>query len=594
MSAEDLNISLAEESIGEEKFDNVPAGVVPDKRYFTTAAQLKKIKAALIELCSRSIEGSTGSRQVRLAKTTNHGLSGLAAIDGVTPSIGDRVLLVGQTAHAENGPWIAASGAWARATDALEIGTLFIVTAGTAGAGALYWLATATADPIVPGTTQIEFEFALSAAAVLAILAAAPDVTIGDGTGSVTIFGDGDDSIHLSGGRLSLESGLGVSGGPITAESIEVANDAAVGGSLTVDSDIAADTASITGLGFGRLFPAQLNPAQITSDQTSYGPTGFTTATHFTVTTDATRAIRSMATTGTGTWKAFRNGGSFKLVFKHEYTSGTAAGERFNLPRGRDFVLLPGCSCIFMLDATQNRWTLNGPSEISDPRWTTIERQDFIGPTAAIMYLSDSLNTGAVAIATAAGAGGGLIAGHPGILQLTTSTNAGGVGCAFALGSVGQANWGPQLGGSEVRLFHIFKIDALSTVGEEFIFGIGSANNRALSAGGATGMWIEYDRLTSANWRYKTGTGGSGAAAAGTSSVAVTTGWHYCEIVVDEAAGSVEYFVDGVSLGTLTTGIPNGNWLTAMATIVKSAGTTARTVLWDYTHCEEIFAVARA
>lgn len=66
---------------------------------------------------------------------TNHGLSGLSAIDGVTPVAGDRILVPTQTSQAENGVYVAAAGAWSRVADAdtwAEIyNTVTLVTAGT-------------------------------------------------------------------------------------------------------------------------------------------------------------------------------------------------------------------------------------------------------------------------------------------------------------------------------------------------------------------------------------------------------------------------------------------------------------------------------
>ena len=54
---------------------------------------------------------------VRLASTANLPLSGLAAIDGVVPVAGDRILVKNQAAGAENGIYVAAAGSWVRATD---------------------------------------------------------------------------------------------------------------------------------------------------------------------------------------------------------------------------------------------------------------------------------------------------------------------------------------------------------------------------------------------------------------------------------------------------------------------------------------------
>lgn len=55
---------------------------------------------------------------VRFATIVNDSLTGLAARNGITPIAGNRVLVMAQTAPAQNGVYIAAAGAWARATDA--------------------------------------------------------------------------------------------------------------------------------------------------------------------------------------------------------------------------------------------------------------------------------------------------------------------------------------------------------------------------------------------------------------------------------------------------------------------------------------------
>lgn len=56
---------------------------------------------------------------VRVASTANiASLSGLLTIDGVTVSAGDRVLVKDQSTASANGIYVAASGAWSRATDA--------------------------------------------------------------------------------------------------------------------------------------------------------------------------------------------------------------------------------------------------------------------------------------------------------------------------------------------------------------------------------------------------------------------------------------------------------------------------------------------
>ena len=57
---------------------------------------------------------------VRLATTGNRALSGLTAVDTVTPVDGDRILVRAQTTGSENGIYIAHSAGWTRSVDAVQ------------------------------------------------------------------------------------------------------------------------------------------------------------------------------------------------------------------------------------------------------------------------------------------------------------------------------------------------------------------------------------------------------------------------------------------------------------------------------------------
>jgi hypothetical protein len=97
--------------------------------------------------------GIDNKPSVRLVATGNLGLSGLAAIDGVTPIAGDRVLAVGQTTASQNGPYVAAAGAWSRATDTVSSEAFWMVEEGTTY-GASQWKVS-TPNPITLGTTSL-------------------------------------------------------------------------------------------------------------------------------------------------------------------------------------------------------------------------------------------------------------------------------------------------------------------------------------------------------------------------------------------------------------------------------------------------------
>ena len=63
-------------------------------------------------------QGLDVKQSVKAATTANITLSGTQTIDGVSVGVGDRVLVKNQTAQADNGIYVAASGAWARSSDA--------------------------------------------------------------------------------------------------------------------------------------------------------------------------------------------------------------------------------------------------------------------------------------------------------------------------------------------------------------------------------------------------------------------------------------------------------------------------------------------
>src|SRR5262245_55531453 len=104
-----------------------------------------------------AIAGLAWKDTVRVASTANVALSGLLTIDGVTTVANDRVLLKNQTAPAENGIWVAAAGAWARALDADSesdiLNAAVFVSQGTVNKDTA-WVMTTDA-PITVGTTAL-------------------------------------------------------------------------------------------------------------------------------------------------------------------------------------------------------------------------------------------------------------------------------------------------------------------------------------------------------------------------------------------------------------------------------------------------------
>ena len=86
--------------------------------------------------------GLSWKQPVAVATTANITLSGLQTIDGYTTLAGDRVLVKNQSTAANNGIYIAASGAWARSEDANTwnelIGAITFIEYGTQASSAYY------------------------------------------------------------------------------------------------------------------------------------------------------------------------------------------------------------------------------------------------------------------------------------------------------------------------------------------------------------------------------------------------------------------------------------------------------------------------
>lgn len=105
------------------------------------------------------LQGLATKEPVRSVSTTNLVLSGTQTVTGVALVAGDRILVTGQTAGAENGPYLVAVGAWTRTTDMdtsakAKSGSSFRVTEGTEAESG--WVL-ATDGVITLGTTALVF-----------------------------------------------------------------------------------------------------------------------------------------------------------------------------------------------------------------------------------------------------------------------------------------------------------------------------------------------------------------------------------------------------------------------------------------------------
>lgn len=227
---------------------------------------------------------------------------------------------------------------------------------------------------------------------------------------------------------------------------------------------------------------------------------------------------------------------------------------------------------------------------------------DFIGPyTGAYTGQLTSFATGAGASNIFGGAGG---AQHsPGLLESTTGTTATGLA---GIGIPLNIRMGSGTGADPDWAFNCrFNLIDLSTAAQEYALLVGFMNDWTTVDQQDGAYWL-YDRLgtstgsaASANPQAVTANSGTRTFVTSVSNV-VITGWQGVYVTVN-AAGNVATFSNYLNNGTgpstivsdITTNIPVGNALGFGWLLVKSAGTTTRTIQFDFIDVQAGFATKR-
>jgi hypothetical protein len=111
---------------------------------------------------------------------------------------------------------------------------------------------------------------------------------------------------------------------------------------------------------------------------------------------------------------------------------------------------------------------------------------------------------------------------------------------------------GMLIGGGVITFNWVFNIVNLSSANRYTLtFGLGDT----ITATFANGIWFSYsDNVNSGNWVINSST--ATTATNTNSSVPVTTGWHNAQCVINAAGTSAQFFMDGASLGTVSTTMP--------------------------------------
>jgi hypothetical protein len=148
---------------------------------------------------------------------------------------------------------------------------------------------------------------------------------------------------------------------------------------VQVAGDANLDSAAIDATGTLKL-SGDISPAQITSNQNDYNPTGLSTASVLRLNTDASRNITSLQGGADGRIVVIVNVGSQALVIKDDDGSTGTAVNRFAL--SGDITINGDEAAIFIYDSTSSRWRCIGKSIAAGGGGTTAT--DFTKGTAAL------------------------------------------------------------------------------------------------------------------------------------------------------------------------------------------------------------------
>lgn len=152
-----------------------------------------------------------------------------------------------------------------------------------------------------------------------------------------------------------------------------------------------------------------------------------------------------------------------------------------------------------------------------------------------------------------------------------------------------------EIGGGVIIFCVRVGLTSLFTATQDGLFRIGLGNVITATTADqdhAQGIYLEYDRSLSANWRLCTAS--ASVRTKNDSGIPVTTGYINLCFIVNEAGTSVQFYANGVAVGTaITTNLPLGLAVGVNGYVKKKAGITNKSVLIDYIKMQKIMNISR-
>jgi hypothetical protein len=279
--------------------------------------------------------------------------------------------------------------------------------------------------------------------------------------------------------------------------------------------------------------------------------------------TTAITALGTPATAVASGWVVrLKSEGAIKYV--HNATSLILSG-------GKDLLTFDGDSVYFQYEGSGN-WRMIGISRASGAPADPAPIRSVWTQEGSGTYYNGSETDGVTGSLTAA-----LSAAHPGgVNTLSTGIATNGFSSIHFFGNTANGQ-GAVVGTNPIVAEVGFNIATLADGTDDYEVGVGFSDSTDIRAT-VDSIRIYYDRDTNTDWLLQTCN--DSTCTNTDSNVPVATGNKRLTITINAAGTSVEFFLDGVSMGVQTTNIPSGtgDGMGLVIGIDKEAGTNARSV----------------
>ncbi len=383
--------------------------------------------------------------------------------------------------------------------------------------------------------------------------------------------------VNSGGTALEYYTPSGGGGGDVATDAIwDAKGDLAVGTGantaikLTVGADgkpLFSDAAESTGLRWGNY---AISPSQITSDQNDYSPTGWAKAQIINISGDnGIRAITSFAATFDGDTKTIFNTGEFALYIPAMHPSGTSGNRVFGYC---DYILFGKCAVDIVYDGTRSGWRIKTPIAWQIPQKTSFYSWGYGSTTGGDWGFADFSNSGTGSSQSSTDASTG-IPGH--ILMSTGTTTTGSSRITLTKSAFHYSIFG------DAHLWSDFMVSvpALSDGTETFtvLLTIDDTGNNTSLNNNSVGFRYTHG-TNSGKWQgFSRNNSGSETTVDTGIAVAVST-IYKLRVEINKARTEARFYINGEMTGVVTGNMPNALSIATRMIIIKSAGTTGRTL----------------